>query len=339
MSALEGLTDMPNPEPASSLTIVSGSTETQTMPLRQPLLLQRHMVDRRLLTLAAASIVIALLVMALKYVAFQITGSVALFSDAAESIVNVITATVALWAIWLSSKPADAQHPFGHSKAEYFSAVLEGVLIVVAALVILHEAYGAFFNPRTLNAPIQGMALNGIATLINAAWSALLISFGRRLRSPALEADGRHILSDVVTSVGVLVGVGLVQLSGNLLLDPLIGALVALYILWSGWRVVSDSVDSLMDRAVDARTELKIRETLSREAAGAIEVHDLRTRGAGRIIFIDFHLVVPTSLSVGEAHVICDRLENALHENIKNCSVTIHVEPEGEAQHKGVVIV
>ena len=136
--------------------------------------------------------------------------------------------------------------------------------------------------------------LNGIATLINAAWSALLISVCRRLRSPALEADGRHILSDVVTSVGVLVGVGLVQLSDNLLLDPLIGAVVALYILWSGWRVVSDSVDSLMDRAVDARTELKIRETLSREAAGAIEVHDLRTRGAGRIIFIDFHLVVPT---------------------------------------------
>jgi divalent metal cation (Fe/Co/Zn/Cd) transporter len=102
--------------------------------------------------------------------------------------------------------------------------------------------------------------------------------------------------------------------------------------------VVSDSVDSLMDRAVDDRTELKIRETLSREAAGAIEVHDLRTRGAGRIIFIDFHLVVPTSLSVGEAHVICDRLENALHENIKNCSVTIHVEPEGEARHKALLL-
>jgi cation diffusion facilitator family transporter len=297
------------------------------------------MVDRRILTLAAGSIVIAVVVMALKYVAFHITGSVALFSDAAESIVNVITAAVALWAIWLSGKPADAQHPFGHSKAEYFSAVLEGVLIVVAALLILHEAYGAFFNPRTLNAPIQGMALNGLATLINAAWSAFLISVGRRWRSPALEADGRHILSDVVTSVGVLVGLGLVQLTGNLLLDPLIGTLVALYILWSGWHVVSDSIDSLMDRAVDARTEAQIREILSREGTGAIEVHDLRTRGAGRIIFIDFHLVVPAAMSVGEAHAICDRLEGALHEQVKNCSVTIHVEPEGEAQHKGIVIV
>jgi cation diffusion facilitator family transporter len=297
------------------------------------------MVDRRLLTLAAGSIVIAVVVMALKYVAFHITGSVALFSDAAESIVNVITAAVALWAIWLSGKPADAQHPFGHSKAEYFSAVLEGVLIVVAALLILHEAYGAFFNPRTLNAPIQGMALNGLATLINAAWSAFLISVGRRWRSPALEADGRHILSDVVTSVGVLVGLGLVQLTGNLLLDPLIGTLFALYILWSGWHVVSDSIDSLMDRAVDARTEAQIREILSREGTGAIEVHDLRTRGAGRIIFIDFHLVVPAAMSVGEAHAICDRLEGALHEQVKNCSVTIHVEPEGEAQHKGIVIV
>src|SRR5262249_28212976 len=150
--------------------------------LRKPLLLQRRMIHRRLLTLAAASIVIAFLVMALKYAAFHVTGSVALFSDAAESIVNVITAAVALWAIWLSGKPADAQHPFGHSKAEYFSAVLEGVLIAVAALVILHEAYGAFFNPRALNAPVQGMALNGIATLINGAWSAFLISVGRRLR-------------------------------------------------------------------------------------------------------------------------------------------------------------
>ena len=213
--------------------------------------------------------------------------------------------------------------------------MLEGALIVVAALVIMHEAYDAFFSPRTLNAPIQGMTLNGVATLINFAWSVFLTNAGRRWRSPALVADGQHIFSDVVTSIGVLVGLALVQLTGKGVLDPIIGVLVAFYILWSGWHVVSDSIDSLMDRAVDDETQAKIRETLSREATGAIEVHGLRTRGAGRVIFIEFHLVVPAAMSVGDAHVICDRLEAALQEEVKGCHVTIHVEPETEAHHKG----
>ena len=191
----------------------------------------------RLIVVAASSIAIAVLVMVLKYLAFHITCSVALYSDAAESIVNVITAAIALWTVWLSSQPADAQHPFGHSKAEYFSAVLEGVLIVVAAVVILHEAYGAYLNPRTLNAPIKGMAVNGIATTLNAAWSAFLVTAGRRWRSPALVADGEHLFSDVATSLGVLMGLGLVQLTGYVLLDPLMASAVALYILWSGWHV------------------------------------------------------------------------------------------------------
>src|SRR5262245_11624789 len=160
-------------------------------------------LHNRLLAVASGSIVVAVVVMALKYVAFQITGSVALFSDAAESIVNVITAGVALWAIWLAGKPADIRHPFGHSKAEYFSAVLEGVLIIIAALVILHEAYDAYFNPQTLNAPIKGIAVNGIATAINAAWSVFSIAAGRRWRSPAMVADGRRFFGDVEASVGV----------------------------------------------------------------------------------------------------------------------------------------
>jgi cation diffusion facilitator family transporter len=149
---------------------------------------------------------------------------------------------------------------------------------------------------------------------------------------------GHHLLADVATSVGLLAGLGLVQVTGYLLLDPLMAAAVALYILWSGWSVVSDSIDSLMDRAVDKRTQAKIREILSKEASGAIEVHDLRTRVAGRIIFIEFHLVVPAAMSVGEAHAICDRLEASLHEDVRNCTVTIHVEPEQEAHHRGVVV-
>jgi cation diffusion facilitator family transporter len=293
--------------------------------------------DRILIT-ASCSIVVALTVMVLKYFAYRITGSVALYSDALESIVNVITAGVALWAVWLSGKPADARHPYGHSKAEYFSAVLEGVLIVVAALVILHEAYGAYFNPRSLNAPIEGMAVNGLATVINSAWSAFLIIMGRRWRSPALVADGRHLFSDVATSIGVLIGLGLVQLTGYVVLDPLMAAAVAFHILWSGWHVVRDSIDSLMDRSVDSRMEDQIREIISKDATGALEIHDLRTRGAGRIVFIEFHLIVPATMTVADAHIICDRLEAALHKNIRDCQVTIHVEPEGEARHKGVIV-
>ena len=293
----------------------------------------------RLLIVASCSIVVALAVMALKYFAYRLTGSVALYSDALESIVNVITAGVALWAVWVGGKPPDARHPFGHSKAEYFSAVLEGVLIVVAALVILHEAYGAYINPRRLEAPIAGMVVNGIATALNAAWSAFLITMGRRWRSPALVADGWHLFSDVATSIGVLIGLGLVQLTGYAVIDPLMAAAVALHILWSGWRVVHDSVDSLMDRSVDAHTEGKIRDIVSKDATGALEIHDLRTRGAGRLIFIEFHLVVPATMTVVDAHIICERLEAALHESVRDCQVTIHVEPEGEARHKGVIVV
>lgn len=308
--------------------------------IRQPtgLVVMLRRYDRLLVT-ASCSIIVALMVMALKYLAYRITGSVALYSDALESIVNLITAAVALWAVWLSGKPADARHPFGHSKAEYFSAVLEGVLIVVAALIILHEAYGAYFNPRSLNAPIKGMAVNGLATVLNSGWSAFLIINGRRWRSPALVADGRHLLSDVATSIGVLIGLGLVQLTGYVVLDPLMAAVVALHILWSGWHVVHDSIDSLMDRSVDSRMEGKIREVISKDATGALEVHDLRTRGAGRIVFVEFHLVVPAMMTVADAHIICDRLEAALHENVRDCRVTIHVEPEGEARHRGVIVV
>jgi len=292
----------------------------------------------RLLVTAGCSIAVAVAVMGLKYFAYHLTGSVALYSDALESIVNLITGVVALWAVWLSGKPADAEHPFGHSKAEYFSAVLGGVLIVVAALMILHEAYGAYLNPRKIEAPIEGMAVNGLATSLNFAWSAFLIIMGRRWRSPALVADGRHLFSDVATSIGVLIGLGAAQLTGYVVLDPALAALVALHILWSGWQVIRDSVDSLMDRAVDDRMESQIREIISNDATGALEVHDLRTRGAGRLVFIEFHLVVPATMTVADAHVICDRLEAALHESVRDSRVTIHVEPEGEARHRGVLV-
>ena len=288
---------------------------------------------------AFASIGVAVAVMGLKYAAYWVTGSAALYSDALESIVNVITAVIALYTIHVASQPADRRHQFGHHKAEYFSAVVVGVLIIVAALLILREAYEAYRFPRTLSNLDQGLGFNALATVLNAAWCAFLIQWGRRQRSPALVADGWHLFTDVATSVGVLAGLGLVILTGWQMLDPALAALVALNILWTGARLMKDSVGGLMDEAVTSEVARSIREVIATNADGAIEAHDLKTRIAGRVTFIEFHLVVPGTMTVATSHEICDRLEVALTDAVQGAEVVIHVEPEGEAKHKGVPIV
>jgi cation diffusion facilitator family transporter len=201
--------------------------------------------------LAAWSIPVALGVMGLKYLAYALTGSVALYSDALESIVNVIAALGAWWAISVSYKPADENHPFGHHKAEYISAVVEGVLITIAALLIAKEAWSALENPRQLDEPWLGLAINTGAAVINCLWALLLIRTGRSARSPALEADGQHIMTDVFTSVGVLVGLVGAVITGWAILDPLLAILVAINILWQGWGVINSSVQGLMDIGVE----------------------------------------------------------------------------------------
>jgi cation diffusion facilitator family transporter len=293
---------------------------------------------KRIQTFAAGSIVVGIVVLALKYTAYVLTGSVALLSDAIESIVNVATAVVALLAVRWSGMPADAGHPYGHHKAEYFSAVVEGVLIVIAALAILREAYFGYLAPKSLDAPWQGLAVNGLASLVNAVWSWVLIRQGRRLQSPALMADGRHLSTDVLSSVGVLAGVALAAVTGWRMLDPALAAAVAFYILWSGWRLMKDSVGGLMDEAVPPETLAHIREIISTNADGAIEAHDLRTRHAGRMMFIDFHLVVPSSMSVAVAHDICDRLERTIRAEFPDALISIHVEPDNQAKHSGIVV-
>ncbi|MBM6593706.1 cation diffusion facilitator family transporter [Microvirga pudoricolor] len=292
----------------------------------------------KLQKLALGSIVVGALVLALKYAAFHVTGSIALYSDALESIINVVTAVVAFFAIRVSAAPPDANHPYGHHKAEYFSAVLEGVLIILAALSILREAYFGFLAPKPLEAPGLGLAINGAASLINAAWSWTLIRQGRAFRSPALIADGRHLLADVVTSIGVIIGIGLALATGLTILDPILAALVAVNILWSGWGLVKESLSGLMDEAVPESVLVRVREAISANAEGAIEAHDLRTRHAGRMTFIDFHLVVPGQMSVTDAHDICDRLERALKAEVEDALITIHVEPDNKAKHAGIVV-
>lgn len=289
-------------------------------------------------SLAQGSIVVGLVVLGLKYAAYRLTGSVALLSDAIESIVNVVTAIVALLTITLSAKPADDEHPYGHHKAEYFSAVLEGVLIVLAAILILREAYFGYLEPRKLDAPWLGLALNGAATVINAGWAWLLIRRGRAMRSPALTADGRHLLTDVISSVGVLGGVGVAALTGIAVLDPILAAVVAVNILWAGWGLMKESLSGLMDEAIAPATLISIKQIISSHAHGAIEAHDLRTRRAGSMTFIDFHLVVAGSTTVSAAHDICDNLERAIRDEIGDALITIHVEPDDKAKHSGIVV-
>lgn len=289
--------------------------------------------------LASGSIAVGLIVLAIKLLAWWMTGSVALFSDALESIVNVAAALAALIAVYYAAQPADERHPYGHHKAEFFSAVLEGAMIIVAALVIFHEAWQAFQNPRPLEAPVEGLFVNWLASVVNGFWCWILISRGRKLRSPALVADGKHLLSDVISSVGVTFGVLLAIVAGWHVLDPLLAGLVALNILWSGWKVMSQSLSGLMDEAVPDDTLACIRAIISDKATGAIEAHDLRTRHAGPATFIDFHLVIDGQTTVSEAHDICDRIEAAIKKEVPDARVTIHVEPENKAKHKGVIVV
>lgn len=294
-------------------------------------------MDRTLL-IAAGSLVVGIVVLGLKYFAYAITGSIALYSDALESVINVATAVAALVAVRLSAQPPDANHPYGHAKAEYFSAVVEGVLIIIAAVTIFREAYAGFMRPPVIDAPWQGLLINGAATVLNAAWAAVLILQGRRARSPALAADGRHLLTDVATSIGVAIGVGLAVITDIPVLDPIVAVLVAVNILWAGWRLVRTSVGGLMDEAAPPEMLDRIRAVIAAEAVGAIEAHDLRTRHAGRMTFVDFHLVVPGQLPVTEAHDICDRIERGIRAAIGEAMITIHVEPENKAKHAGIVV-
>ncbi len=291
------------------------------------------------LRVALASIFVGLAVLALKYLAYRWTGSVALYSDALESIVNVASAVAACLAVWFAAKPADSNHPYGHHKAEYMAAVLVGVLIVLAALSIAHEAWKNYLDPGPVDFTPEGLGVNLLATVLNGVWALVLVRIGRGHRSMALVADGKHLFTDVVSSIGVLGGVVLVMLTGIRELDSILAGLVALNILWSGWGLMKESLGGLMDEAGAPSLQERIRDVISSAGEGAIEAHDLRTRSAGHVIFVDFHLVVPGDMTVDRAHEICDRVEEAISRDIPGSRTTIHVEPEHKAKHTGIVVI
>ena len=286
----------------------------------------------KLANFAIANIAVAAAIMALKYAAYAVSGSIALYSDALESIVNVVTAIAALIAIRIGAKPADEDHPFGHHKAEFFAAILEGALIIVAAILILLKAYVALRVGDFPEVSPLGMLISAITAVANGAWAYAMIRRGRTLQSPALEADGWHIVTDVVTTIGVIAGLLLVMATDLRFLDPLMAIAVALNVLWTGHRLALSSMSRLLDQAASPKVKDQIRTTIERNGHGALQAHDIRTRQAGRALFIEFHLVVPAAMTVGEAHVICDRLEDAIEADIAGSEVLIHVEPAHKAK-------
>lgn len=292
----------------------------------------------RLMRLAFGSILIALVVLGLKLLAWWWTGSVALYSDALESGVNVATACGAFLALTYARRPADRTHPQGHMKAEYLSSVFEGALIAVAAVMIVWEAIAALVAPQPVDWPPLALLVSGLATSINAIWAQWLIRAGRAAKSPALEADGRHLWADVVTTLGVLIGIFATWLTGWGTLDAVIALAIAAHILWQGVHVIRESLAGLLDEAVEGRDLDRIKELIEKYAEGALQIHDVVTRRAGPVTFIEFHLIVEGTMTVRRSHTICDRIERGLRAEDPGMRVTIHVEPEEKAKADGTRI-
>jgi cation diffusion facilitator family transporter len=294
--------------------------------------MRRHVVMRVPMTsaerFALGSLCAGCVVLGLKGAAWGLTGSAALYSDALESTVNVVASLVAWMSLRLAARPSDANHPYGHDKAEFFAAIIEGMMIIVAALLIFAEAWHGWRNLHPIAAPFRGIGLSAVATVINGAWSLVLLSAGRRLRSPALQADGKRLFADVMSSVGITLGVLLAVATGWFVLDPLLAMATGVYVLWSGTRLISTSVSGLMDEAPEPAVVDRIEVLVANSASGAIEAHDFRSRHDGRLTFLEYHLVVPGSMTVAAAHTICDRIEDTLRAEMGRLMVTIHVEPE-----------
>ncbi|WP_050978472.1 cation diffusion facilitator family transporter [Beggiatoa alba] len=289
-------------------------------------------------SVALLSLIIGCLVLGFKWLAYWLTGSVALYSDALESFVNIAAALVALLALRVAYNPPDKNHPYGHTKAEYFSAIVEGVLILIAAVLIIMEAWERLFSPVALTEVGIGASVSLIASVINGLLATYLIWQSRQHYSPALRADGLHILSDVITSVGVLLGIGLAWLTGWWWLDPLLAILVALNIIWMGSHLLQHSVGGLMDESMSDNELQPVYDIIRTEMRGAIQAHQIRTRRAGRLSFVEFHLVVAANMPVQEAHSICERIEQALKQALHHAIITIHVEPESELEKTGFIV-
>jgi cation diffusion facilitator family transporter len=285
------------------------------------------MSTTRFQRLILLSILAALTTIGLKSLAYAVTGSVSLLSDAVESVINLVAALTALFCLWYAAQPADASHTYGHEKIEFFASGLEGSLILVAAAGIAWYAVRRLLHPQPLESLDVGTAVSVAATLINLGVGQFLIRAGRRLGSIVLEADGRHLMTDVWTSAGVLAGLGLVWLTGFHWLDPVVALIVSANIVWTGFDLVRRSFDGLMDRALPVEEQETVRKAIEGLLEPGMDYHALRTRRAGSRRVADFHLLVPGIYTVRSAHEMGDRIVEAIRAAFPDMEVTVHIEP------------
>lgn len=276
---------------------------------------------------ALLSIATALVTIALKTVAWQITGSVGLLSDAAESVVNLVAAIVAFIALRIAARPPDDDHNFGHAKSEFFSAVIEGVMIAIAAALIIYTAVERLLNPRELESVGIGLLISVVASILNGVVAFLLIRAGREHRSITLEADGKHLLTDVWTTAGVILGVALVAWTGWLPLDAIVAIGVAINILVVGYLLIRRSTRGLMDVAISDDDLAEINGVLDEFRADGLDFHDIRTRDSGRLRFLQLHMLVPGKWTVQHGHDVVEQVETALRAQIPDLVVVVHLEP------------
>ena len=286
------------------------------------------------------SIGAAILTIGLKTLAWRMTGSVGLLSVALESCVNLFAAVIALVIITIAERPADEEHAYGHSKAEYFSSGSEGGLIILAAASIIWSALPRLFSPQPLENVSTGLLISVGASAINLFAARVLITEGKKNNSITLEADGNHLMTDVWTSIGVLFGIGLVKLTGWLILDPIIALLVAANIIWTGYRLMVRSVRGLIDTAIPMEERKKVEQLLSKYQPEGIEFHSLLTRQAGQRKFVSFHILVPGVWSVQQGHDLLEVVEEEVRNALKGpVTVFTHLEPiEDPVSHQDIGI-
>lgn len=285
----------------------------------------RFVITRRMAWLSIATSIATLL---LKFGAYWLTGAVSLLSDALEALVNMAAGLVALWALTIAERPPDEDHPYGHDKVEYFSSGVEGVLILVAAMAIAWTAVGRLLHPMELQQLGPGLVVAAIAATLNLVTSRLMMRVAREHDSIVLEADAKHLMTDVWTSAGVIAGLCIVLVAPDWrILDPLIAIAVAAHIAWTGADLLRRSAGGLMDTGLDAGEVATIRETVGATLPPGTSMAALRTRKSGTKRFIEFKLYVPGEQSVRSAHELCDRLEELLAARLPRAIVTIHVEP------------
>jgi cation diffusion facilitator family transporter len=281
---------------------------------------------------ALLSITAAVVTIGLKLLAWWLTGSVGLLADAIEGTINLAGATLAFVMLGVAARPPDEEHAFGYTKAEYFASGFEGMLIVVAAVAIAAAAVDRLITPRPLEQLGLGIAVSGAASLINFAVARRLLAAGRRHRSIALEADARHLMTDVWTSAGVILGVAAVWFTGWERLDPLIALAVAANIVWTGYKLMRRSAGGLLDRSLSEEELQALDRVLDRYRARGIEFHALRTRQAGARSFISVHVLVPAAWSVAQGHDLAHQVERDIREVQPGVNVLTHVEPLGDPE-------